>query len=238
MWQNSCITIDMILKTFRGDKPQQYNSKNCIKKFLYYFPKGFTDPKYLNWERNYKWDAHLSWEEQLSKPLFAKLLLQKRYSEICQAAIKIESKTNLLFSFEKMALRDAVKGDGAKSMAIGLFDYLYSKDDPSKRFMGFVNILATLPRRQTRVLTWPLQTVFGFIASPGDHIFLKPKVTKVAAVKYGYDLMYESGPKWRVYENALKFAYKIREDTRSLKPRDMIDLQSFIWVLGSEEYPD
>jgi len=23
-----------------------------------------------------------------------------------------------------------------------------------------------------------------------------------------------------------------------LKPRDMIDLQSFIWVQGSDEYPD
>jgi len=27
-------------------------------------------------------------------------------------------------------------------------------------------------------------------------------------------------------------------DTADLGPRDMIDLQSFIWVLGSDEYPD
>jgi hypothetical protein len=33
-----------------------------------------------------------------------------------------------------------------------------------------------LPRRQSRVLTWPLITVFGFIAEPGTHIFLKPTV--------------------------------------------------------------
>jgi hypothetical protein len=28
----------------------------------------------------------------------------------------------------------------------------------------------------------------------------------------------------------------VRRDQRDLKPRDMIDLQSFIWVMGSDEY--
>jgi hypothetical protein len=30
----------------------------------------------------------------------------------------------------------------------------------------------------------------------------------------------------------------VRRDLRDLRPRDMIDLQSFIWVQGSDEYPD
>ena len=30
----------------------------------------------------------------------------------------------------------------------------------------------------------------------------------------------------------------IRRDLRDLRPRDMIDLQSFLWVQGSDEYPD
>jgi hypothetical protein len=30
----------------------------------------------------------------------------------------------------------------------------------------------------------------------------------------------------------------VRQDTRNYKPKDYIDLQSFIWVQGSEEYPD
>jgi hypothetical protein len=28
----------------------------------------------------------------------------------------------------------------------------------------------------------------------------------------------------------------VKRDTRDLRPRDMIDVQSFIWVQGSEEY--
>src|SRR4051812_8840789 len=82
---------------------------NCIQKFLYYFPKGFSDKKYLQWERNYKYDAHIEFESQLNKKEFAKLLHNKMYTDIANIITRIESRTNLLFSFEKMALRDAIK---------------------------------------------------------------------------------------------------------------------------------
>jgi len=95
-----------------------------------------------------------------------------------------------------------------------------------------------LPRRQTRVLTWPLLTVFGFIARPDVHIFLKPTVTRIAAREYGYDFDYSSRPNWQTYASLLDFARTIRRDQRDLKPRDMIDIQSFMWVQGSDEYEE
>ncbi len=98
--------------------------------------------------------------------------------------------------------------------------------------------IAALPRRQTRVLTWPLVTVFGYIAQPDTHIFLKPNVTRIAARKYGFNFQYQSRPSWDTYANYLEFAATIRRDLRDLKPRDMIDLQSFMWVQGSDKYPD
>jgi hypothetical protein len=93
-----------------------------------------------------------------------------------------------------------------------------------------------LPRKQTRVLTWPLVTIFGFIAQPETHIFLKPNVTRIAARKYGFEFQYHSKPNWNTYAGLLEFAATIRRDLRDLRPRDMIDLQSFIWVQGSDEY--
>ena len=30
----------------------------------------------------------------------------------------------------------------------------------------------------------------------------------------------------------------VRNEVADLRPRDMIDIQSFIWVLGSDEYDD
>ena len=96
--------------------------------------------------------------------------------------------------------------------------------------------VSSLPRKQTRVLTWPIVTVFGFLAQPGRHIFLKPNVTRAAAAEYGFDFQYESRPSWETYASLLEFASVCRQDLRDLKPRDMIDLQSFIWVQGSDEY--
>lgn len=209
------------------------------KKFLQYFPKGFRDQKFYAWERGYKWQAHLAWEESLSEKKFKSLLFDSNYEEIAQTAIRIETKTNLLFSFEKMAIRDAVKSkDGAKAFSEGLFAYIHGSDHKEKRFKNFANVLDQLPRKQTRVKTWPLQTVFGFIANPREHIFLKPRVTQLAAKKYMFDFKYNSNPNWETYQSLFELADLVGNDVADLKPIDYIDLQSFIWILGSEEYPD
>jgi hypothetical protein len=119
-----------------------------------------------------------------------------------------------------------------------LYQYVYGKGSFQKRFENFATVLDSLPRKQTRVRTWPLQTVFGFIANPAEHIFLKPRVTQVAATKYHYDFLYRSKPNWETYKSLLDFAEQVRKDTADLGPKDFIDLQSFIWVLGSDEYDD
>lgn len=213
--------------------------KRCIQKFLHYFKKGFRDEKYIAWERQYKYDAHIQFQKVLNQKNFKELLNLNDFETIAQTAIKIESKTNLLFSFEKMAIRDAVKTkDGAELFSSGLYNYLYAGGSMQKRFEKFAEIISRLPRKQTRVLTWPLLTIFGFIANPHEHIFLKPKVTQKAAEKYRFDFDYISPPNWDTYESLLAFAEQIRIDSKHLYPVDYIDLQSFIWVMGSEEYPD
>ena len=207
------------------------------RKFLKYFPGGFTDETYIDWERDYKWVAHERWEELLEPSAYRKLLADEAFEEIAGTAVRIESRTNLLFSFEKMALRDAIRTKaGARIFAEGLYDFLWGRGGDETRFERWCEAVATLPRRQTRVLTWPLVTVFGFIARPDTHIFLKPNVTRIAAEAYGFDFVYRSNPNWATYQSLLDFANTVRRDTSDLRPKDMIDLQGFIWVQGSDEY--
>ena len=209
----------------------------CRRKFLRSFPRGYRDETYLDWERGYKAAAHARWMDELGPASFRNLLGTGRYVEAAGRAVTIESRTNLLFSFEKMALRDAVKSaTGARRFAEGLYAFLHGRGTPQQRFEAWVDAVAGLPRRQTRVLTWPLVTVFGFIAKPAHEIFLKPRVTQAAARAYGFDFEYQSRPNWQTYASLLAFAEQVRRDTRDLGPRDMIDLQGFIWVQGSDEY--
>lgn len=210
----------------------------CRRKFLHYFPRGFRDPQYLSWERDYKWLAHERWEVSLNRTAYRALLRERRYAEIATTAVAIEARTNLLFSFEKMAVRDAVRSaTGARLFATGLFDFLHGAGGDEGRFERWRAVVSQLPRRQTRVLTWPVLTVFGFLAQPDRHMFLKPQVTRRAAQAYGFDFDYSSRPDWPTYASLLDFAARVRRDQRALGPRDLIDAQSFIWVQGSDEYP-
>jgi hypothetical protein len=173
----------------------------------------------------------------LGKRTYRQLLGRREYSEIAARAIGVESRTHLLFSFEKMALRDALKStNGARSFATGLYEFLYGRAPFASRFEHWCEVVASLPRKQSRVFTHPVVTVFGFLAEPEKHIYLKPKVTRAAAEAYGFELRYESHPSWTTYASLLDFARRIYEDASGLGPRDMIDVQSFIWVQGSSEY--
>jgi hypothetical protein len=215
------------------------NALRCRQKFLRFFPKGFQDHGYYDWERGYKWEAHQQWEHLLNRASYNALLQKDKFSEIANHAVRIESKTNLLFSFEKMAIRDAVKSPaGARLFAEGLYDFLHGPGKPDVKFERWCETVSMLPRKQTRVLTWPIVTVFGFLAQPETHIFLKPNVTRIAAIEYGFDFKYQSRPSMETYDSLLDFARLIRRDLSDLDPKDMIDIQSFIWVQGSDEFAE
>ena len=156
------------------------------------------------------------------------------FAEVAARAVRLESRTNLLFSFEKMALRDAVKPpEGARSFAEGLYEFIYGTGDAERKFQRWCDTVGALPRKQTRVLTWPLVTVFGFIALPDTHIFLKPNVTRAAARAYGST----SNPITPFGTPTPVFYSLPVSSTRSsttCSPRH--DDSNRSWVQGSDEY--
>src|SRR3954469_22574281 len=102
------------------DPALQRKRQNCRKKCLRLFP-GFRDETYIEWERGYKWETHKRWKEALNRHEFRRLLDRREYAEIAARAIRVEqrSRHSMIFSFEKMALRDAVKSrEGAQQFAI------------------------------------------------------------------------------------------------------------------------
>jgi hypothetical protein len=209
----------------------------CRRKFLRYFPDGFRDEDYTGLERDYKVKAHERWMSGLAQSRFGALLENRAYEDVASRALAAIGPSNLIYSFENMALRDALRSKaGARDFATGLYAFLHGEGEMEPRFNAWCEVVAGLPRKQSRVFTWPVVTVFGFLAQPKTHIFLKPMVTKIAAKKYGFDFQYSSWPSWPTYSSYLAFARKVRADQLDLHPRDMIDIQSFLWVQGSEEY--
>jgi len=212
----------------------------CRRRFELFYPEGFEDETYLVAERAHKERAHIEWNSELGPAAFRKLLARGEFRAIADAAVRIESRAALLFSFERMALRDAVRSPaGARLFASELHAFLYGGGTTQRKFNDWLEALADLPQPGSPVLTWPVATVFGFIARPDRHLFFKPRATRKAAQRYGYALGYQTKPAWPLYRDLLTFATVVRRDLDrkpGFKARDMIDLQSFMWVQGSPEY--
>lgn len=209
------------------------------RRFLRFFPRGFRDQRYLDWEHDYKWASHKLWLELLGQEEFKNLMRAREYAEIAARALRVEQKTvpPFLFSFEKMALRDALRTtDGARTFAEGLYTLLHGKGDRRSRFVQWIVAVGDLPRKQSRVLSWPNLTFFPFIAQPTKHIILKPSAMILAASELGYDLDYSSKPSYTTYESLMDLAALVREGIADLKPQNYHDLQTFLYVIGSAEY--
>ncbi len=64
----------------------------CRRRFLRFFPGGFADETYIDWERDYKWKAHQRWKTELGKDEFTSLLEAEEFAEIARRAVTIESR--------------------------------------------------------------------------------------------------------------------------------------------------
>ncbi len=211
----------------------------AIDVFLSYFPNGFQDEAYLEGksnERSYKIAAHESMAQQLNQETFSKLIQDDEFNEICIRAKNV-LKINLIYKFENILIGNALaKIENQKPFAEGLFDLLFSDDDMSARFERFSTMLDEI-----NAAKWPIATLFLFVMFPDNHMFLKPQVTQNAAGVLGMDINYRSDLNWLTYKGVLELAEMIRtkllKDGRDvLAPRDLIDVQSFIWVIAPSYY--
>ena len=226
----------MKTKSKSGELNQRALAKHR-KRFLRFFPKAFKDQRYIDWEVTYKMVAHDLWVELLSEDQYKALMRSRDYDEIVNRALRVEAKTNFLFSFEKMALRDGVKTrEGARIFSQGLFQLLHERGPLKERFVQWIVSVGELPRKKSRVLSWPVLTLFPFIAQPTKHFIMKPTAMRIAASELGYDLDYSSKPNFQTYERLLHLSDSIKIDLADLQPKKHLDTQSFLYVIGSAEY--
>jgi len=202
--------------------------------FLKLFPDGFEDAGYLNEERNYKVAARELLLELLSEQAFRELLESGNFDEIVRRALQVANKTNLIFPNEKMGLKDGLKTpEHIQLFAERLFDLLYGNGEFRKRFETFAECLEEIEASK-----WTTMTYFTFLAFPEEHMFLKPEVTKHAAALTKAELNYKSDLNWLTYSCLLDFAKYLKDElvAMEMNPRDMIDVQSFMWCITPGKY--
>lgn len=221
------------LRVTRSPSGIKYRSlAQSIEIFLEEFPEGFYGERFLNNERNYKVKAHQLAEELLGEAELKSLVDREDYLEVSKRALKVANATNVIFPNEKMALKDALQDlDSRKDFALALLHLLYGKVDIEKRFSGFADVLENLEAAK-----WTIATYFPFFVHPTHYMFVKPTITQHAAEVCGFEIKYRPHPNWGTYNAILNFSRYLFSELSALKPRDMIDVQSFMWCISPATY--
>ncbi|MCY4362160.1 MAG: DUF3553 domain-containing protein [Gammaproteobacteria bacterium] len=224
---------DPVLDNLKMDKSAsgiKYQSlTESIQFFLKEYPEGFYGDKYKADERDYKLDAHDLASELLNKETFHSLLGQKDHTEIRKRALRVINKTNIVFQHEVMALNnglddEAVRGD----FSISLYNLLYGEGAGLKqRFEAFSDVLGKAGADK-----WPVISYFLFIRFPDKYMFVKPTIMQHLSDLCRYEINYKPQLNWLTYKRILEFSEHLFKRLSDLKPRDMIDIQSFMWCIA------
>ena len=208
--------------------------QKAVENFRSIFPMGFQDETYISGprsERDYKMRAHEFMIDSLGPNVLPQLVAEQKYKEVCNRAKAFINKTNLIHQYEKIWLTNGLaQSDAQESFARSLGALLYGEQPLQVRFEQFASMLYEI-----NAAKWPIATYFLFLSDPGAQVFVKPEVTKSAAEVLGIDINYKPELNWLTYSQVLRLAEAIRsklikEGQDDLVPRDMVDVQSFIWV--------
>jgi hypothetical protein len=67
-------------------------------------------------------------------------------------------------------------------------------------------------------------------------MFFKPEASKRLQESFSFDLQYSSVPNWTTYSKLLQISQDLLVRLSHLGARDLIDVQSFIWIVFAEPY--
>jgi hypothetical protein len=230
--------LDRLAASYTLDRrslPRRWTIKQAIDAFSNKFREGFDDPQFHKEERGYKWEAHELYVELLGQGQLSSLINDSAADEIVKRLQRIVQKVNLLSPQESMALHDSFRDAGAGLTLGRALDGVLKSGTPDQfTFERLIDAVNALPAKvgRARVASWPVLTVYPFLARPDTYMFLKPEVTKKAAENLAFNLNYDAKLNWLTYARLLEMSGLLMKELKPLGARDLIDVQSFIWVTG------
>jgi hypothetical protein len=202
--------------------PHYVGYAGARNRFLHFFPNGFHSVGYAQSERDYKVAAKQKLDQAVP------LTEAKKGSGFGEAVLAVFRATNLLSPFEKTWVKDVLRGPLADRFVRAAANFA---EEPTKEVLLEME-QALKPHGAAK---WTVATYLPFLWRPSSHMFLKPEVTKDFAERVGHRFAseYEARLDLRVYNDLLDLASETEQELIDLRPRDRIDVQSFIWVVSS-----
>lgn len=198
------------------------------------FPLGFRDPAYAERERDAKAAAHALWASTLGGGQGEQLLADGDTAELTRRALAVVAQAGVLNRVESAALRDGLApGGAAKGVFAALLALLAAERDTEGPLASYFEALQPVAQRgKTAAARWSIATALPFVARPDAFLILKPEVSKNAAERLRFDLVYQAEPNARTYERLLRMASALLERLSPLGAHDMIDVHAFLGVVA------
>lgn len=227
-----------LIERFDGDEPEEVLSlamaralqtagayvgyDGAITRFREHFPEGFEDPEYARMERDYK----LAAASRLERGATLEDCLEAG-REQCDIALGVFG-TNMLSTFENARARECLKGEEGPLFLQGAARFANGEIEAG--IAGMRQALSPYGK-----VSWPLVTFLPFLWRPQTNMFLKPEATTAFAARVGdpFGQHYESAPNPETWAALDRLAEETLRRIAVLKPKDRIDVQSFIWVVGN-----
>jgi hypothetical protein len=220
-----------ILRHIKADATGKYAAPpltfdEMVENFVRIEGGGFEHPHYIAEERVYKEAAVELAKSLLAPKRLTGALREGNFTLIYDAYRKVVQATNLLSIFEKAKLsslppakhRDFAEPFARSLIGAGAFPVRF--DDMAAAFLDL------------GIGSWPTCTYGLFMTKPKEHLIVKPLFVQRAAEALGYEISYDSRPSAVTYERILTFASYVRQrlTKKGMVPRDMIDVQGFLWL--------
>lgn len=223
------IPLDHIMLPPGDSSRPVLNLSEAKEDFLKRFPGGFSGKRLMDTERTFKEELMRIGSTLLGRQVLQSYIDAGDFQMVFDNASQyLSHQHNILPSpYEKMAFRDGIRNlPDSKRFAVALVDYLHGHGDLEPRFETLARVLADMGADK-----WPVITNFRFFLHPKTDVFIKPLNLQHASELCQFEINYKPQINWLTYHSTTVFYQYLSESIADLKPRDMVDVQSFIWCI-------
>ena len=219
---------DTIIVEMEGETskppPKIVGYKGASDRFLFIYPGGFTNPAFEAGERGGKLEAG-----SILRPILDDGLPTQAALDLLRAARRCLDRggQSPLHMTESSDLDAVWRGPGASQYVQAIRAWAGGDRQEAFKLMH-----RACEGGRT---SWPMFTLYPALLSPNADAILRPAAVRTfsAAVQSVFLQRYDSDPSVVVYRAYLELLDEVASKLAALKPRDYIDLASFVWVSTS-----
>jgi len=195
--------------------------------------EGFSDERFLRDEIDYKRAAIARAADMLEWSALKGMMLRGEHDEFIGRLEVLGRSANLLFNAapsrgDLSILHHPRLDKGAFCEA--MVNLLYGPGSSTERLEHYAAFVTAreLPNK------WTFPTYFLFLCHPESEIFVKPTTTRWMLELFGKEAAWRATPHPRSYAVILRVAHELRGRLAGYGARDMVDVQSILWVASQQ----